>query len=141
MTLEIEPGVSRQEVQFACDSLLLLAKSGHNCLLPEQHIRIHFGSETEEVIISVRRPWADNLARLRVSGIESLNPVIAIKRPSVDEDLKLFGVDLPKVHSDERNNSETEVGIKGHEAQQLLVNLARALTGKDARLLPLTPRA
>lgn len=139
MTLELEPGVSRQEVQFACDSLLLLAKPGHNCLLPEQHIRINFDSETGEVIISARRSWADNLARLRVSGIESLNPVIAIKRPSVDEDLKLFGVDLPKVHPDEGNNSATEVKIKGHEAQQLLVNLAQALTGKDARLFPLAP--
>jgi len=137
VTLEIETGVSRQEVQLACDYLLFLARlGGHNYLyylLPEQHIKISDDSATGEVRISIRKPWADNLARLTVSGIESLNPVIAIKRPSADQDLELFGTHLPKVHPDEGNISETEIRIKGHEAQELLVNLAQALRGQDVR--------
>ena len=138
MAPEIETGISQQEVKSACDYLLALSIRGCVCVLPEQHIII--STKDGAANISIRKPGADQIAVLKFSGLGSLNPTIAIKRPFAYVDLELFDMGLPKFHPDEGDIDEAEVKIRGHEAQKLLVNMAQALKRVDARLLPLAPR-
>ena len=138
MTPETEPGISQQEVKSACGYLLALSIRGCVCVLPEQHVII--STKDGAANISIRKPGADQIAVLKFSGLGSLNPTIAIKRPFAYVDLELFDMGLPKFHPDEGDIDEAEVKIRGHEAQKLLVNMAQALKRVDARLLPLAPR-
>ena len=140
MAPEIETGISRQEVKSACDYLLSLATHGYVCILPEQNIKISFDPDANKIKIALKRAWSNPIATFGITDIQSLNPVVAIKRPFADQDLEIFGTHLPKVHPTEIVDSEPEIRIKGHEAQELLVNLAQALKGKDAKFIPLAPR-